>query len=61
MDKNICVPLQFSVGNGVNGIVITGPNTGGKNRGLENSSSELYDGSVWASRNLQTGRNLYEQ
>lgn len=30
MDKNICVPLQFSIGNGINGIVITGPNTGGK-------------------------------
>lgn len=30
MDKTICVPLQFSIGNGVNGIVITGPNTGGK-------------------------------
>lgn len=30
MKKEICVPLQFSIGNGVNGIVITGPNTGGK-------------------------------
>ena len=30
MDKNICVPLQFSIGSGINGIVITGPNTGGK-------------------------------
>lgn len=30
MDKNLCVPLQFSIGNGVEGIVITGPNTGGK-------------------------------
>ncbi|HBA48530.1 MAG TPA: DNA mismatch repair protein MutS [Lachnospiraceae bacterium] len=46
MDKDICVPLQFSLGEGVmkhseinlqetagknvNGIVITGPNTGGK-------------------------------
>ena len=30
MDKDTCVPLQFSLGNGVNGIVITGPNTGGK-------------------------------
>ena len=35
MDKNICVPLQFSVGNGVNGIVITGPNTGGKTVALK--------------------------
>lgn len=30
MSPDICVPLQFSIGDGVNGIVITGPNTGGK-------------------------------
>lgn len=30
LDKTNCVPLQFSIGNGVQGIVITGPNTGGK-------------------------------
>lgn len=35
MDKTICVPLQFELGNekdgsAVRGIVITGPNTGGK-------------------------------
>ena len=30
MEKSISVPLQFSMGEGVNGIVITGPNTGGK-------------------------------
>lgn len=30
MDKNIAVPLQFEVGRKVHGIVITGPNTGGK-------------------------------
>jgi len=30
MDKRICIPLQFQIGDGVNGIVITGPNTGGK-------------------------------
>lgn len=30
MDRKICVPLNFSMGNGVNGVVITGPNTGGK-------------------------------
>ncbi len=30
MDKDVCVPLQFSIGEGINGIVITGPNTGGK-------------------------------
>ena len=30
MDRNISVPLDFEIGNGMNGIVITGPNTGGK-------------------------------
>lgn len=30
MDKNTAVPLQFEVGEKVRGIVITGPNTGGK-------------------------------
>ena len=30
MDKNIAVPLQFEVGEEVRGVVITGPNTGGK-------------------------------
>jgi len=30
MDKNINVPLQFKMGDGINGIIITGPNTGGK-------------------------------
>ncbi len=30
MNKKICVPLQFEIGNGINGVVITGPNTGGK-------------------------------
>ncbi len=30
MDKSIAVPLQFDIGKDVRGIVITGPNTGGK-------------------------------
>ncbi len=30
MDRNISVPLQFEMGGDVRGIVITGPNTGGK-------------------------------
>lgn len=30
MDKSMNVPLQFEIGTGVRGIVITGPNTGGK-------------------------------
>lgn len=30
MDRCKCVPLQFEMGKGIQGIVITGPNTGGK-------------------------------
>lgn len=30
MEKARCIPLQFRIGDGVQGIVITGPNTGGK-------------------------------
>ncbi len=30
MDKTIAVPLQFDIGGNIHGIVITGPNTGGK-------------------------------
>ena len=30
MDREECVPLQFEIGKGYRGIVITGPNTGGK-------------------------------
>ncbi len=30
MDPDINVPLEFEIGNGTNGIVVTGPNTGGK-------------------------------
>lgn len=30
MDKMVNVPLQFEIGTGMRGIVITGPNTGGK-------------------------------
>ncbi len=30
LEQATCVPLTFSIGGGVNGIVITGPNTGGK-------------------------------
>lgn len=30
-----CVPLNFTIGNGISGIVITGPNTGGKTVALK--------------------------
>jgi len=30
IDKNICVPLNFELRSDINGMVITGPNTGGK-------------------------------
>ena len=30
MDRSVCVPLQFEIGGETKGIVITGPNTGGK-------------------------------
>lgn len=40
MDKEVCVPLQFELGNKkddgvIRGIVITGPNTGGKTVAIE--------------------------
>lgn len=35
MKREVCVPLQFQIGNGVTGIVITGPNTGGKTVALK--------------------------
>jgi dsDNA-specific endonuclease/ATPase MutS2 len=30
LNKDTCVPISFDIGNGINGIIITGPNTGGK-------------------------------
>lgn len=35
IDKNMCVPLNFEFGSGINGIIITGPNTGGKTVALK--------------------------
>lgn len=35
MSREVCVPLQFFIGNGIRGIVITGPNTGGKTVALK--------------------------
>ncbi|KAB1438320.1 endonuclease MutS2 [Candidatus Galacturonibacter soehngenii] len=30
LDESKCIPLNFEIGEGINGIVVTGPNTGGK-------------------------------
>ena len=30
MKPEVCKPIQFQIGNGIRGVVITGPNTGGK-------------------------------
>ena len=30
MKQEVCKPIQFQIGNGIRGVVITGPNTGGK-------------------------------
>jgi Mismatch repair ATPase (MutS family) len=35
IDKRICVPLDFEIGEGISGIIITGPNTGGKTVALK--------------------------
>ncbi len=35
LNKNECVPLNFSIGEEYNGIIITGPNTGGKTVSLK--------------------------
>jgi dsDNA-specific endonuclease/ATPase MutS2 len=35
LSSSECVPLNFSIGNGINGVVITGPNTGGKTVALK--------------------------
>lgn len=35
LDKETCVPLDFEAGRGVSGIIITGPNTGGKTVALK--------------------------
>lgn len=35
MEKNLCVPLQFHFEEGIRGIIITGPNTGGKTVALK--------------------------
>ena len=35
LNQSQCVPLDFEIGNGINGVIITGPNTGGKTVALK--------------------------
>ena len=35
LNPSECVPLNFTIGNGINGVIITGPNTGGKTVALK--------------------------
>lgn len=35
LNRDTCVPLDFELGNGIRGIIITGPNTGGKTVALK--------------------------
>ena len=35
LNQNTCVPLTFEIGDGIRGVIITGPNTGGKTVALK--------------------------
>ena len=35
LNQSYCVPLDFEIGEGINGVIITGPNTGGKTVALK--------------------------
>ncbi len=35
LNQSVCVPLDFEIGCGINGVIITGPNTGGKTVALK--------------------------
>lgn len=35
LNREVCIPLEFQVGNGIRGVIITGPNTGGKTVALK--------------------------
>lgn len=61
MDKKICVPMQFEIGNGINGIVITGPNTGGKTVAIKTVALNCIMAQLRTSRCGAESRYLYEQ
>ncbi len=42
MDKDQCVPLQFAIGQEADGVVITGPNTGGKTVAIKTVALNCY-------------------
>lgn len=42
MDQAACVPLQFEIGESADGIVITGPNTGGKTVAMKTIALNCY-------------------
>lgn len=42
MDRTISVPLQFQMGDGIRGVIITGPNTGGKTVAIKTVALNSY-------------------
>ena len=42
IDKAVCVPLNFEFGDGIRGVVITGPNTGGKTVAIKTVGINCY-------------------
>ncbi len=44
IDRKVCVPLSLEIGGGVRGIVITGPNTGGKTVAIKTAALMAFMG-----------------
>lgn len=42
MDRTISIPLQFQIGEGIRGVIITGPNTGGKTVAIKTVALNSY-------------------